>query len=109
MILLGSGFTATRGTQPPEVPTPWFSASAKDATSRPRPAASPTASQNLIVAPENFIVPPPYPTRLRLHWTSSTEELPPFRVSRVLLVAAVPGSVSAVRASGRTRRRPRSP
>src|SRR6266511_4066517 len=60
MILLGSGFTATRGTQPPDVPTPWFSASATDATSRPTPAASITALKSLIVALENLIVAPPF-------------------------------------------------
>src|SRR5436309_669633 len=60
MILLGSGFTATRGTQPPDVPTPWFSASATDATSRPTPAASITALKSVIVALENLIVAPPF-------------------------------------------------
>src|SRR5881296_3352600 len=60
MILLGSGFTATRGTQPPDVPTPWFSASATDATSRPPPAASITALKSLILALENLIVAPPF-------------------------------------------------
>src|SRR6059036_1697676 len=59
MILLGSGFTATRGTQPPDVPTPWFSASATDATSRPPPAASITSLKSLILALENLIVAPP--------------------------------------------------
>src|SRR5213593_5306600 len=60
MILLGSGFTATRGTQPPDVPTPLFCASATDATSRPTPAASITALKSLIVALENLIVAPPF-------------------------------------------------
>src|SRR5438093_12651737 len=60
MILLGSGCTATRGTQPADVPTPWCSASATDATSRPTPAASITALKSVIVALENLIVAPPF-------------------------------------------------
>src|SRR6266545_2990834 len=79
MILVASGFTATRGTQPPDLPIPWFCARATDASSRPTPAGSITALENLIIALANLIVPPPFGPACPTQWTSSAEKPPPFR------------------------------
>src|SRR5712691_5932946 len=55
MILLGSGFTATRGTQPPDVPVPWFCASAIGTTRRPATATSISVLRNFIGTPPHTI------------------------------------------------------
>src|SRR5215475_11445172 len=51
MILVGSGFTGSRGTQPPDLGTPWFWASAMDTMSIPTVADRITVLSDLIRGP----------------------------------------------------------